>query len=312
MSLCFFLGLVLSPNLRPPTPMVREPTPAVQAPSLLAWQTDYGVAFGRAKKSQRQLLIYFYDDQPNAACRQFEAEALADPGVQRLLAKCVLLRLPLGVTTTTGTTVHPVAHQVAHKMLEHESLAEMHRMPGIVIVELAHPLSPDYGYVVSQLPFQPKKYFQRTKFHSIKSVRTLLQLPTGSLTQRTMIYAVRMQHETPLSTKGRCSEDLSSEARKHSQHQASIQLQGHHNWQQRFSAINARLADDLIPIEVCAESWPNENLVEAAVECVYSWRRSAGHWKAVSAYHPEYGYDMRRGSNGIWYATGIFAKQRAP
>jgi hypothetical protein len=60
--------------------------------------------------------------------------------------------------------------------------------------------------------------------------------------------------------------------------------------------------------EVCAESWPGENLVEAAVECVRCWRLSQGHWSAVRAAHRLFGYDMKRGSNGIWYATGIFGR----
>jgi hypothetical protein len=39
---------------------------------------------------------------------------------------------------------------------------------------------------------------------------------------------------------------------------------------------------------------------------VASWRQSSGHWRAVSGHHAAYGYDIRRGGNGIWYATGIF------
>jgi len=40
--------------------------------------------------------------------------------------------------------------------------------------------------------------------------------------------------------------------------------------------------------------------------CVASWRQSPGHWDAVKAQQASYGYDIREGSNGIWYATGIF------
>ncbi|MCG8586150.1 MAG: hypothetical protein MI757_15690, partial [Pirellulales bacterium] len=85
---------------------------------------------------------------------------------------------------------------------------------------------------------------------------------------------------------------------------------GHQRWDERFRSIKARISSDLVPVEVCAESWPGENLVEAAIECVYSWRRSDGHWRSVSAYHPIYGYDMARGTNGVWYATGVFGKYR--
>ena len=61
--------------------------------------------------------------------------------------------------------------------------------------------------------------------------------------------------------------------------------------------------------EVVAESWPNESLVEACVDCVDSWRQSPGHWRAVRSRHPLFGYDIKRGRNGIWYATGIFGRR---
>jgi hypothetical protein len=60
--------------------------------------------------------------------------------------------------------------------------------------------------------------------------------------------------------------------------------------------------------EVCAESWENQDLLDSCVDCVASWRQSSGHWNAVRSPQAAYGYDIRRGSNGIWYATGIFMK----
>jgi hypothetical protein len=100
--------------------------------------------------------------------------------------------------------------------------------------------------------------------------------------------------------------NLLSEAESHSQYQARIRLQGHHRWAARFPRINALLPQGLTAREVCAESWPGESLVEAAIECVRCWRLSSGHWSAVRARQGRYGYDIKRGGNGIWYATGIF------
>ena len=70
------------------------------------------------------------------------------------------------------------------------------------------------------------------------------------------------------------------------------------------------LPGNVLAQEVVAESWPNETLVEACVECVDSWRQSPGHWSAVRSRHPLFGYDIKRGRNGIWYATGIFGLRR--
>jgi len=60
---------------------------------------------------------------------------------------------------------------------------------------------------------------------------------------------------------------------------------------------------------VCAESWPGQGLLRAALECVRCWRLSPGHWRAVSSRSDAYGYDIKRGSNGVWYATGIFVNR---
>ena len=125
-----------------------------------------------------------------------------------------------------------------------------------------------------------------------------------------MIYAVRIHPEAPASTQGIFHLALAEEAKSHAHHQASIQVQGHHSWDSRFHRINSKLPGNVLAQEVVAESWPNETLVEACVECVNSWRQSPGHWSAVRARHPLFGYDIKRGRNGIWYATGIFGRRR--
>jgi hypothetical protein len=147
-----------------------------------------------------------------------------------------------------------------------------------------------------------------TDNYTPKQVDIIRNLPPGTPTQRALIYAVRTHPEGPASTDGTFDPVLAKEAERHSLHQARIQLQGHHNWDRRFRRINAALPSGLTACEVCAESWPGESLVEAAVECVNSWRQSPGHWAAVSVACPVYGYDMKLGRNGIWYATGIFGQ----
>jgi hypothetical protein len=142
-----------------------------------------------------------------------------------------------------------------------------------------------------------------------EQLEVIRDLPPGTPTQRALIYAIRTHPDAPASANGSFDPMLAKEAERHSLHQARIQLQGHHNWDRRFRRINAALPSGLTACEVCAESWPGESMVEAAIECVNSWRQSPGHWKAVSQACPVYGYDMKRGRNGIWYATGIFGQK---
>ena len=122
-----------------------------------------------------------------------------------------------------------------------------------------------------------------------------------------MIWAVRVHPENPASTLGQKNRILAAEAKSHSRYQARLRLQGHHRWENRFHRIRRLLGNQCTPIEVVAESWPEQNMIDSCIDCVASWRQSSGHWSAVKAQHALYGYDIRRGENGIWYGTGIFA-----
>lgn len=95
----------------------------------------------------------------------------------------------------------------------------------------------------------------------------------------------------------------------HAQYQASHRRQGHQNWDYRRTQLAERLPRFRFE-EVCAESWNWNTRDEAAVEMFNSWRQSPGHWQLVTAPNKWYGYSMAKGSNGIWYACGIFAFAR--
>ena len=112
--------------------------------------------------------------------------------------------------------------------------------------------------------------------YSTEKMLVILDLPPGTLTQRTLIYAVRTHPERPQSTDGQLREELSEEAERHSGYQARIRLQGHHQWGSRFPRIAALLPRGLTASEVCAESWPGEGLLAAAIECVRCWRHFVG------------------------------------
>ena len=161
---------------------------------------------------------------------------------------------------------------------------------------------------LDSLPIPPLKCGDHGYYRQMAYTKPTSTLPPGTPTQLALISAIRTHPDAPTSTNGTFDPMLAKEAERHSLHQARIQRQGHHNWDQRFRRINAALPAGFTAIEVCAESWPGQTLAEAATECVNSWRQSPGHWKAVSEGYPLYGYDMKRGRNGIWYATGIFGQ----
>jgi hypothetical protein len=267
------------------TTIAATPVPLRPAPEAAVQHVDdYAAALEAARASQAMLLVSV--EPRSGDPDDLVGRTLERPDVQRRFAGSgtpwVFCRLGMD-----GGGADVAADP---------GLAEMRRGPGIFVVDHAHP---EYaGRVVSILPRAAGKYYRFAPEH----VGELAVLPIGSLTQRSLILAVRIHPEGPQSTAGTCDAGLCAAAAAHSAHQARIRRQGHHGWETRSQQLGGSAA------EVCAESWPNQDLLDSCVDCVASWRQSSGHWNAVRSPQAAYGYDIRRGSNGIWYATGIFRR----
>lgn len=268
--------------------MAATPTPRMAgAQPSMERIDDYAAALDAARVSSAMLLVSVEPGSEDAS--DPVGRYLEQPAVQARFARSgtpwVVCRL--GMAEAAGLVADP-------------SLVEMRRGPGVFVVDHAHPRYA--GRIVSILPRTPGKYYRFSTAH----LDELAALPEGSLTQRSLILAVRIHPENPQSTYGSCDPALCAEAASHSAHQARIRRQGHHGWNERSQRIAGRLGGSAS--EVCAESWENQDLLDSCVDCVASWRQSPGHWNAVRSPQAAYGYDIRRGGNGIWYATGVFLK----
>ncbi len=273
-----------------------EDATSAQASKTVAWMSDYFQAYSEAKESGKLLLVYFANPNVTTAAQQFEQTTLKNDEVRRLSEKYVLVKV------TTTTTIEDNGQTI--RLLDHGAFSHMNGREGLAVVDLKNQNRSHYGKPVGCLPFESGVYYA-PNFWSTESVQAFLGLPEGTLTQRMLTFAVRLHPERPASTHSRSDERLMIACESHSQHQASIQSQGHHNWETRFQEIYQTVGGQA-PVEVCAESWPGENLLHSCFSCVYAWRQSPGHWGAVNARQPAFGYDIKQGANGIWYATGIF------
>lgn len=284
------------------------PSQAETSAPKLAWYTDYAEACRAARLSEQLLLIVFEDPRHPDVYAEYIRSLDGNAKLAKAADQFVICKLP-----TDFEVVLPPTHkdkndssddQAAHpriKLLSHPAFAEMHSRPGVVVIDYAHTKSKHYGQVVSLYPF-------KSRFLGAERLVTMMNLPEGSLTQRTMVFAVLSHPERPASVQGKFTRELAEESEHHSRHQANIGVQGHHQWESRFHRINARLGRGLTAQEVVAESWPGQDMVDAAEECVHSWRQSSGHWSAVRSRHPVFAFDIKRGGNGIWYATGLFGR----
>lgn len=187
-------------------------------------------------------------------------------------ARHVVCRLTVDATLPDST----------ERIIDHACFRALGRQPGLAIVDLTG--GPHHGDVVSVLPHShvtPQK------------AAALLALPSGTLTQRTLTWAFLIHPERPQSVQAAPCPQLMAHCARHSGRQASMNNQ-HHDMNHPGRS------------EIVAESWPwNKNVVDAAIDIVWSWRQSPGHWSAASQNWNRFGYDMK--TNGEkWYATGVF------
>lgn len=257
------------------------------------WRTDYSAAYNAAKSAKRMLLVNFVPATASSQQQNIDRTIAASPSLQTKLNNVVAVRVPVNAEIT--------ADGKKQRLLSFASFSHLQGGPGFALVDLMHEGQRFYGGTVNVLPYASGKYYRfRSDYLSV-----ILDLPPGTLTQRTMVWAVRVHPERPQSTYGMHHPTLAAGATQHASYQANVGQQGHQNFETRFHSLSAAAGGGVS--EVCAESWPNQNMIDSCLDCVASWRHSPGHWRGVSGRHRSFGYDIRRGRNGIWYGTGIFA-----
>jgi hypothetical protein len=278
---------------------VAKPDAPAKAPEFvkaagLDWYADYYDAYRAAASQQKLLLVNVTPGSPSSQQQNAEQWMANDAKLHAKLDSVVRLRVPANATIDVDGK--------PRTLLSFSAFSHLSGGPGFLIIDLTNKQAPYYGQTVSVLPFSGGKYYNWRGDY----LATSLDLPPGTLTQRTMIWAVRVHPERPQSTWGQFNPALAGGATHQASYQASVGVQGHQGFESRFVQLSSATGTMGVS-EVCAESWPSENLIDACLDCVDSWRHSSGHWQGVSSPHRAFGYDIRLGGNGIWYGTGIFA-----
>jgi hypothetical protein len=256
------------------------------------WHNDCDRAVRLALEQKKDLLVYFRADDGLD-------RVLRDRKLQPLLSGYVCARVGLS------------AKYNGKKFIDHPQMEDMMGKSGLAIISLHDGKLSSHREVISAHPLVGSRYGWVPEY-GVEQVKVILSLPArATLTQRSMLYALRVHPERPQSVHAKEHPAFMAHAKRHSAHQAAVKRQHHAD----IIAVSAALESEAgVPIggasEVVAESWGavvgGENVLEAAFSCVDAWRHSSGHWGAVARKHRYFGYDLARGSNGTWYATGIF------
>ncbi|HMP03295.1 MAG TPA: hypothetical protein PKD86_15280 [Gemmatales bacterium] len=261
---------------------------------VMTWHQDYNSAVNLAKEQKKDLLVCFHAD--DVLDHLFASETVS----RKLMTDYVCLRVPVD---------YKVGDQ---DLLSHAAFSEMMGKPGVAILSLHDESLPHHREVISVHPLVSSRYSWVPKFGP-EQLAIVLDLPrTATLTQRSMLYGLHVHPERPGSIRGTWQPAFVGHAQRHSARQAAMRHQHHANLIAALAQLKSESGMGLYNgSEVVAESWGmvvgGENVLEASFSCIDAWRHSSGHWGAVMRHHRFFGYDIARGANGTWYATGIYA-----
>lgn len=260
----------------------------------LEWHTDYSAAYHEAGEARKMLFIFFRDDVHPRIADFYEHDVLAHNDTHDALSKVVRVVVPLNILCPTCNP-----DETSVRMLAHDSFKYMYGRQGIAMIDLTGPDSELNRQVISAHPFTPGRYY------TVHGTKTVLGLPHGTVTQRALIYAVRIHPAAPLSTTdGKCHSYMCKMARESSALMAQYGSVGHHDWGNRYGSIAAQTGRSASEVAAGAG---NTNLIDAAMQVVDQWYGSPAHWGIMSAPAAIFGYDLVRDSAGNWWGTGVFA-----
>jgi hypothetical protein len=261
----------------------------------LEWHTDYPMAYRRARDERKHLFLFFRDEAQPRLANIYEQEVLSHADLAEPLSEVVRVVLPLDAVRPLRVPERP-----GLTLLSHSSFGFMYGRQGIAMIDLTEPESDLYGHVVSAHPFTPGRHY------TVRGTQLVLSLPPGTVTQRALIYAVRLHPAAPISTTdGKCHGYLCRQARQSSKLMAAYESVGHHDWGTRYGEIAATTGKSASEV---AAMGGNTTLIEAAIMVVDQWYGSPAHWGIMTTPASIFGYDLVRAPSGNWYGTGIFAQ----
>jgi len=250
-------------------------------PPPLDWHTDYLEARAAALREGKMLLVAVDSDD-----RRYTPH----PGAMPVLHGYVVLR-------EHRDKEYPSPKGEPRRLIDFADFRHLRGQPGLVIYDFAHREEPTYGQVVSVMPY---KYLGPEPGHRVFSEEEreheLLILEPGTLSRRTLTWAVRVSHSN-----GRNRRLRSADGRPHPRLMAGAL---------RNSLLQCRrgcghFAGGLRGPEI-ASPGPGKDIVDGALNMVRIWKTSPPHYGVMVRFHRRFGYDMAPSSGNHWYGTGRF------
>lgn len=258
------------------------------------WHQDYLAAYQQAIQD-KQMLVMLFHDASNPDLSETRTSGFGAENLQPLLDKHVRVSLPINFVAPGTEPNAPVT-----RLLEHRSFRHLRGQAGVAIVDLTDAQGPNFGRVVSALPLPSDGRF------SPEVLETLLQLPTGSIGQRSMILAVRTGVTGDNFTTGEANSQLHQLANRNARLMAQAEQAGSYDQAARVTAIRESFGDGIRIGELLFATDGPTTVQEAAIQAVSKWMQSPEDRRVLNGSSFAYGIELFQSpTSQRWFATCI-------
>lgn len=280
------------------TEPVEEPASADPVESL-SWHSDYLAAYVEASQEKRFLLMLFRENvvggEPLAS-----ADEIFAPSMRPMLEQFSRVELPLNAAmpNLSGNVNNSPENELPNLLLKHRSFRHLGMQPGIAVVDLTDPASPNHARVVSVIPLPEGGQFNG------EDLMLALNLPKGAISQRTLLFAIRSTVPDSSLSMREFSPALIELAHRNSRYMANAGQTGSFDQENRRQRIEEEFGQQAELKELVFATESEATIHDAALQAVTSWISNSESFEILDAPATAMGMDMFQDSeSGRWFVT---------
>ena len=183
-------------------------------------------------------------------------------------------------------------------LLKHRSFRHLGTQPGIAVVDLTNRSSPNYARVVTVLPLPESGQFQNG------SLTLALNLPKGTISQRTLLFAIRSTVPDSSLSMREFNSTLVELAHRNSRYMANSGQAGSFDQETHRQRIEQEFGPQAELKQLVFATDSEATIHEAALQAVTSWIETSESFDVLDAPATEMGMDMFQNfESGQWFVT---------
>ena len=277
---------------------VEKPDSEAPAESL-SWHSDYLAAYVEASQEKRFLLMLFRENaiggEPLAP-----TDSVFDPSLRPMLEQFSRVELPLNAAmpNVSSKSEDPEQDALPNLLLKHRSFRHLGMRPGIAVVDLTDPASPNHARVVSVLPLPENGQFNNA------DLMLALNLPQGAISQRTLLFAIRSTVPDSSLSMREFSQTLIELAHRNSRFMANAGQVGSFDRENRAQQIEKEFGPQAKLKELVFATEAETRIQDAALQAVTSWISNSESFDILDSPARAMGMEMFQNSeSGRWFVT---------